>query len=590
MNLVSFMKWSSKCLKVRILFALLVMPLLTKPVCAADPVLEDVFANRQVITTLSGQLDASNAGASLELNEPRHGGKIGGHSVWISWIAPEDGIATFGTDGSTFDTLMSAYHFDPPSALTFDKLREDARNDDSVGIAPASLIQIGVRAGVRYEIAIDGFAGAIGGIHLAWRFIKASSPPPIIVSVSNDQAARQGDAVTLTVDMPVSDRLKFNWRFNGNDLIGQESPSVFIPSLQPGNVGFYSLRITMKGGNNIGFETRPIELQINSEGETNTLARDKLFDALESGLHGSDDTTRSAAVGTGRVAAAATGVARGYNGSQIFDASFATSDPNEPLHCGISRNFTYWLAYEPPTNGVVTLDTIGSTYDTVLAVYSYQAPLTSYADLVSVACDNDSVAPGGAARLNFDAIKGRQYAFVVAAAGTQHAIARLNYLLTPAEPPAPPAIDVAPSLRVVPVGSEVTLQAVITGSQPMLYVWQTGVGIIPDQSRPTLHLTNVGVSDSGDYTLSVSNASGVPLEIIFPLRVINLPQVGWVVGSNPILLTFPTEVGLRYGIESAFDPASSWTTNQDFVVGNGRLMTLPASSDKFVQFFRLSIQ
>ena len=584
--------------RVRILFALLL--LLPASVRAADPLLTDPFADRQVITTTRGELDSSNVGASVEPGEPRHGGKVGGHSVWVSWIAPEDGIATFRTDGSSFDTLLSAYHFDPATATSLDRLREDARNDDSPGIAPASLIQIGAQAGVRYEIALDGFAGATGTIHLSWDFLKASSPPPIIVTVPDDRAARQGDAVTLTVDMPISDRLKFNWRFNGNDLVGAESPSVFIPSLQPENVGIYTLRITMKGGNNISFETRPIELQINSEGETNTLARDKLFDALESGLHGRDDArggtglgagvVRAAALAPGRVTAAATGVARGYNGSQIFDTTFATTDPSEPLHCGISRNFTYWLSYDPPTNGVVTLDTLGSTYDTVLAVYTYQSPLASYAELVSVNCDHASVVPGGASRVTFDAGKGRQYAFVVAAAGTQHAIAHLNYALALPNPPEPPSVASLPAARTVAVGSDVTLQAVITGSQPMQYQWQkTGV-LMPEQKGASLHLLAVGLSDSGDYTFTVSNASGVPLAVVFTLKVIARPQVELVVGPDQMWLTFPTEAGLHYIVESSIDPASSWTTNQDIFIGTGQALTLTNRPDVTSRFYRIRIQ
>ena len=29
--------------------------------------------------------------------------------MWISWVAPADGIATFNTAGSTFDTLLGIY-------------------------------------------------------------------------------------------------------------------------------------------------------------------------------------------------------------------------------------------------------------------------------------------------------------------------------------------------------------------------------------------------------------------------------------------------------------------------------------------------
>jgi hypothetical protein len=413
---------------------------------AAEPPLVDLFSDRQTSLSVGAFVDANNAAATSEVGEPRHAGKNGGHSLWISWVAPEDGIATFQTDGSDFDTLLGVYTLSTGDT-TVDRLHEVTSNDDASNTNATSFVQFGALAGQRYEIAVDGFAGAVGNIHLSWSFIPVSDPPPIIVSVPNDQSARQGDPVTLTVDMTVSKHVKLNWRFNGNDL-GVEGPTVFIPSLQPENLGIYSLRITVNG---VRFETRPIELQINSEGQTNALARDKLLQAFDSRVHSDDDpiapqrllivpkkpglTAQSAAV-----TAAATGVARGYNGSQIFDTTFATSDPQEPLHCAVSRTATYWLAYEAPTNGVVTLDTVGSAYDTVLAVYSYSAPLTSYAQLVPVDCDTGS-AGNGASRVVFNVQTKAQYAFVVAAATAAHSIAHLNYALTPKTAPTQPVLN-----------------------------------------------------------------------------------------------------------------------------------------------------
>src|ERR1051326_6125529 len=89
---------------------------------AASPTFADNFADRQTVTNASGQIDGSNVGASREANEPQSGGKLGGHSVWISWVAPADGVATFRTDGSSFDTLLSAYYFGSTNDTALEKL------------------------------------------------------------------------------------------------------------------------------------------------------------------------------------------------------------------------------------------------------------------------------------------------------------------------------------------------------------------------------------------------------------------------------------------------------------------------------------
>jgi hypothetical protein len=89
----------------------------------AGLVFTDNFADRQTTANVSGQLNGNNTNATMEANEPLHAGKPGGHSVWVSWLAPADGVAEFSTDGSTFDTLLSAYYFTQPADTTLDKLK-----------------------------------------------------------------------------------------------------------------------------------------------------------------------------------------------------------------------------------------------------------------------------------------------------------------------------------------------------------------------------------------------------------------------------------------------------------------------------------
>ena len=60
---------------------------------------------------------------------------------------------------------------------------------------------------------------------------------------------------------------------------------------------------------------------------------------------------------------------------------------------------SYWFAYEAPTNGTLHVDTIGSGYDTLLAVYGVQFPTTGFDSLVPLACDNDAVALLGESRI-----------------------------------------------------------------------------------------------------------------------------------------------------------------------------------------------
>jgi hypothetical protein len=357
--------------------------LLAFPTFAATPDLEDLFADRPSSNDSSGSARGNNSDASVEPFEPRHGGKVGGRSVWMSWTAPVSGIATFETTGSSFDTLLSVYTLETgnPDKPPLDRLRDVARADDN-GSSLDSIAQFGVRAGQTYEIAVDGFRGASGEIRLRWDLLALDTPPPVILQVPPDRALRSGDAVVLTVDILAGDDVKLAWFFNGNEMFGVDSsPSLTIPSFQAGNVGRYQLRIT---ADSVRMFSAPIELQINSEGEIFTLARDKLFDAIDSPLIGRGDDpegrgalARPLATNTRRLAAI--GVSRGYNGVQIFNTLYAAREPDEPAHCGVSGGASYWLAYQAPASGSLILDTQGSGFDTVLAVYTYEEPLVGFA-------------------------------------------------------------------------------------------------------------------------------------------------------------------------------------------------------------------
>ena len=561
--------------------AFLLLALLLLPVARAAS-LQDRFADRELITANSGNINGSNVGAGVEPGEPRHGGKPGGHSVWISWLAPADGVATFRTEGSDIDTLLSAYYFGQPADTTIDKLKEAARNDDAAGIEPASLIQFGALAGRRYEIAIDGFGGATGDLRLRWDFIAATSPPPVIVSLPSDQAARQGDPVTLSVDLQTSHDLKLQWRFNGESF-GAEGPVLVIPSLQPANLGRYTLRIDL---GDVRFETDPVELQINSEGQTNALARDKLLDAPGSGLTPDDDHG-----GDGRVALMSggpTGVSRGYNGTQIFNTTYATPDPTEPRHCGLKGGASYWYSYQPPADGLLVLDTIGSSYDTFIAVYTYTPPLTGYGDLVPVGCDNDGAQTNGAARLSFPAAKGKSFLVVVDGLNGARGVARLNYQLDTNGLPTAPHL-VTPVAPVVAVeGTEARLAPQVGGSPPMTFVWRRGTIPFDGATNAVLVLPQVGAAEAGDYILAVDNGVPPALEVTVSLRVILVPRLE-VVGfpPDPIAFRFLGVAGQRYGIERASLPGAPWETVTNGLPGEGKPILFIPSGQAPTDFFRI---
>jgi hypothetical protein len=554
-------------------------------ICRAQATFQDTFTNRMTVTNISGSLSGTNTSATIETNEPSAGGKPGGHSLWISWVAPADGVATFDTHGSSFDTTLSSFYFNSTNDTTLSQLHLAARNDDDPNAPPTSLMQFGARAGQHYEISVDGFDGATGNILLNWSFINATSPPPIIVSTPDDRAARQGDIVSLTINMISTPSMQLKWFFYTNE-VEVTGTNLTIASLQPTNVGLYTLRVSI---GSVRFFTAPTEIQINSDGQTNALARDKLFDSITSPLIGSDGTTTLLANRLGfQPLGPTTGLVRGYTGSQVFNTTYATTDQNEPPHCGIIGGASYWLTYEPPADGTLALDTIGSSYDTVMEAYTYNSPPASYQDLISIACDNNS-AGGTASRVQFAVLKRRQYVVAVDGVNGARGVAYLNYSLNTNQAPQPPALTSQPQTIVVTNGANVILAPLVGGSPPLHFVWTKDSIPITNTWSPALSLLNVSPVQTGDYLVTVTNDLGTTAATL-SLHVVVPPSCSLTqTASNNLQMSLETQVGLLYFVEEASNLRGPWQTWTNIFTGDGKplMITMPTISNAF---YRVRVQ
>lgn len=131
---------------------------------AFNPV-NDIFANAAPLTNFPGFVTFNNVNATEEGNEPRHAGKIGGKSVWFSFVPAANGVLSLSTTNSTIDTVLSLY-----SGTRLNELAVVSANDDAGPNLVHSEVVSGVVAGQEYRIAVDGLDGAAGTIQLHYSF------------------------------------------------------------------------------------------------------------------------------------------------------------------------------------------------------------------------------------------------------------------------------------------------------------------------------------------------------------------------------------------------------------------------------------
>lgn len=408
--------------------------------------------------------------------------------------------------------------------------------------------------------------------------------PPILVSTPADRSAKLGDLVQLVVNLTNLGSAQLKWYFNGDELSPHgTSTNLVISSLQASNVGRYKLRVSVDGQH---YFLPPTELQINTDGACNTRARGKLLDAPDAGLIGGGAASRPV-VGF-RSLGEGVGVVRGYNGSQIFNTTYATVDTKEPPHCGFSGGASYWLIYQPPTNITITLDTIGSGYETVMEGDTYKGALTGFQDLISIACDNDGVGTNGASRTQFAVLKSRQYLVAVAGVNDARGTAWLNYSLNTNLLPVAPALLAQPTLMTVAQGMPATLAPSLTGTPPLRYSWKKNTTPLPGATTSGIFFPSTTSADTADYVVTVTNDLG-SRSATLPLQVLIAPACALRCGSNWLQLTFPTVSGQFYTVEEAPTVIGPWRPWPDFHIGDNQPVFLNVTNGG-ARFYRVRVE
>ena len=450
---------------------------------AVDPFpLADDFNARPTFTALSAVGISNNFGATLQAGEPSHAGKPGGHSVWFRWVAPGNGIATFRTTGSSFDTLLAVYRGESLGELV------PLANDDDSGGFFTSQAAFNAIGGEAYQIAVDGFAGALGVIVVSWNLEITTDVLPVILVQPQDQAVAEGAPATFTVAVQDAAGLSYQWFFRDSPLPGQTNPALTINNVQPDQVGNYRVEVRL-GTRSVRSHT--VALEIGSGPDV--FSSDKFQDVFTGGGGGVSLQSRKR---PGRSGFAS--VAAGTLGTQTMDNSNSTTEQGEPNHGGVAGGSSRWFRLIPQANGLMVVDTSGSAIDTALAVYRGNNLLN-----LTLVSSNHRAPEGGGSLVKFNAGRGTNYLVAVDGVEGAQGKIRLNWKLGIA-----PSITAGPASQEAAVGESVSFTATASGAPAPAYQWQFNGVNLPGATGAILQLTNLQASQSGSYRVVASNFAG----------------------------------------------------------------------------------
>ncbi|MBN2507971.1 MAG: immunoglobulin domain-containing protein [Verrucomicrobia bacterium] len=151
----------------------------------------------------------------------------------------------------------------------------------------------------------------------------------------------------------------------------------------------------------------------------------------------------------------------------------------------------------------MVMDTLGSSFDTVLAVYT--GPGTNFESLVPVACNNDAGETATWSRVTFATTAATVYYVAVDGVGGVSGTVQLNYELTAHEPL---TITTQPQSQVVGIASTATFTVHATGTGPLNYQWRRNGTPLTHPNSNTLLLPGVRSEDEAEYVAVVSDFNG----------------------------------------------------------------------------------
>lgn len=253
----------------------------------------------------------------------------------------------------------------------------------------------------------------------------------------------------------------------------------------------------------------------------------------------------------------------------------ATSETGEPIHAGISNQKSIWIKWTANTRSTVTLDTLGSNYDTVLAVYTG----TSLQTLTKIVSNDDNKTgfdPVLQSATRFTAERDQTYYIAVASKTGTTGKAVINLHATPR----PPDVTLQP-IAYVQKGTTTTIYAAANTSGTSTAKWQRKIygqttwsdieanEIFSGQTLQTLTISSAPeILNNDEFRCIVTDENGSTTSRACKLQITDFPPIELTVGgvktidlsSNTPPPTGTTFYAKGYPKGFTFDPSTGVIT------------------------------
>jgi len=368
----------------------------------------DNFTNATKAPAAGATYLANNRFATLEPNEPQHDKDANdGASLWWDWTPASNTNVFLTTAGSLVDTVLAVY-----TGNTLKSLVAVAATNSDLALNQPAWLRFNAQGGTAYRIAVASANASVVGT-VALQIAPGGQPDtnaPVVSIVS------PLDGLTVTNSLILLAGTAFDPQPNASGVSQVSISSQGVVVLASGTTNWTGIGFVTPGLNTIQVTA------VDNYGNVSAPATIQLYYYVQNPVN---DFFAAALP-----LSATPPVLLGFGGSDSVSNTNATKELGEPNHAGNTGGKSVWWWFQPPSDGVLELDTTNSTFDTLLGLYTGSV----VSNLTTIADNDDAYpgAPGGFSRIDQAVHSNLLYHIAVDGYGGASGTVVLNYLFTPA--------------------------------------------------------------------------------------------------------------------------------------------------------------
>jgi hypothetical protein len=181
-----------------------------------------------------------------------------------------------------------------------------------------------------------------------------------------------------------------------------------------------------------------------------------------------------------------------------------------------------------------------------------------------------------------------QISIVVTDGGGASATNQFSLTVTPVPPP---QIVTQPQSVTTTNNGSVTLRVVANGAGPLSFQWRHNGADLTGMTNSVLALSNVQSSDSGSYTVVVSNRRGSLTSVAAQVRVLAAPAIVRIVHSaGGTAVAFTSVSGLTYTLAASRSLTDVWQSIDTRTALGAETTLSDAAVNDEVRFYRIRVE